>query len=399
MYHSKIPTRLMVGLVLLILSISVSANQAEYQALTSFIPKLAGISANAHILIDHHTQQALSKKNADLRLEPASMTKVMTAYVALKEMKLNPDLGNEVFISAKAYGTGGSRTFLEINTRVAFNLVLRGLMVQSGNDAAVAIAEHIAGDEQTFSDLMNEYAKKLGLVNTNFVNSSGLPAPEHYSSARDLALIASVFINEFPEFYKIYSLKSFTYNNIKQNNRNRLLWQDPSVDGMKTGHTSSAGYGLLASAIRDDMRLISVVMGAINDDQRTLQTQKLLNYGFRYFTSHLIAEATQPLQTSRVWFGNQEIVNIGVQQNWQATLPRRFADNISIRYAYNQDQLEAPLQKGQVIGHASIMLDGKAIHRSNLVSLDQVDEAGFFARLFDWISRLFSSASKTIFSS
>ena len=383
-----------VGKLLLINLLSVTL--ASSVVASTLIPKLQGISAKAYLLIDYASQMVLAEKNADQPLAPASMTKVMTAYVALKERQ-NGQIADTIKISRKAYRMQGSRTFLEINSEVPFNTVLRGLMVQSGNDAAVAIAEHISGSEDAFTQRMNEYAEQMGLRNTNFTNSSGWPDDNHYSSARDLAIIASHFIRDFPEFYRIYSLKSFTYNDIKQNNRNRLLFRDKFVDGIKTGHTNSAGYCLMASAKKDGMRLISVVIGTLSDNQRTLQSQKILNYGFRYYLSKTMALATKPLQTSQVWYGNQDIVNIGVDKDWKVVLPRRFASKATINYNYPRHNLEAPIAQGQILGKAELSINNQLISQVDLISFDTVQEAGLFSQLADWISRLSISLKSWLF--
>ena len=347
------------------------------------IPAPPTVAASGHLLMDFDSGQILAESNADQRLEPASLTKIMTAYAAMRELKAgNIRLDDKVLVSKKAWRTPGSRMFIEVDKQVTVEQLLKGMIVQSGNDASVALAEHIAGSEETFANLMNNHSKRLGMSNSHFVNSTGLPDENHYTTAKDIAKVSAATIHEFPEYYAWYAEKEFTFNNIKQPNRNRLLWRDTSVDGIKTGHTESAGYCLVASAKRDSMRLISVVMGTSGEDARAEESQSLLNYGFRFFETHRLYDAETALTRTRVWKGAAETLAVGLEQALYITVPRNQYDNLQA--TLNVDpKLFAPINKGQKVGSIEVMLAGERITSQPLVALEQVDEGGILTTLKD----------------
>ncbi len=346
-------------------------------------PAAPELSATSYFLQDYNSLQVLAEKDPDMPIPPASLTKMMTVYATLKEIKQGSlALTDQVVISEKAWKTGGSRMFLQLHSRVSVDDLLKGIIIQSGNDACVAIAEHIAGAESTFAQLMNEYAKKLGMSNTHFVNSTGMPDDEHYTTARDLARLARALIKDFPEHYKLHAVKEFTYNKIKQHNRNSLLWRDESVDGIKTGHTEAAGYCLVASAKREGMRLISVVMGTKSVKTRTSESQSLLNYGFRFFETRRLFQANKPLTESRIWKGQIKQVELGVLKDLYATTPRRQFSKLEKRFKINK-KIIAPVKKGQKLGEVTVTLDGKLITKSALVSLESIEPGSFIQRMYD----------------
>ncbi len=330
----------------------------------------------------------LVEHNGDERLPPASLTKLMTAYIATLEIQkgqINPS--DMVTVSENAWRTGGSRMFIQVNTQVSVDDLLHGIIIQSGNDASVAVAEHIAGSEDAFADMMNTTAQRLGLKNTHFMNATGLPHPEHYSSAADMAKLARAIIYEEPEHYAIYAQKEFLWNNIKQPNRNLLLWRDKTVDGLKTGHTEEAGYCLVASAVRDGMRLITVVFGTDSEQARAAETQKLLTYGFRFFETRTFYQKGAELATTPVWKGEQSQVKAGLAQDLTLTLPRGQVDKLQA--SMNLDsRLMAPVQQGDVVGQVEVRLGDELVHSANLIALETVEEGGLFRRLWDSI-RLF----------
>jgi len=343
--------------------------------------------SSAWLVMDHATGQVLAGENVDARVEPASITKVMTAYVIAAEMaagNIKPD--DQVLMSERAWREGGARTDgsfsgFPLNSRAPLVDMEKGMAVQSGNDAAIALAEHVAGSQEAFAELMNNYAAKIGMKNTHFVNAHGLSHPEHYSTARDLALLGRAFINDFPEAYAYNSIKEFTVNGITQPNRNRLLWRDPSVDGIKTGHHSGAGYCLMSSAKRDDQRLIAVVMGSDSEKQRADDSMALLNWGFRFFETHKLYEPGQPVAPIKVWKGRVDQVQLGVAEPLLVSVPRG-------RYAELQPSMEvprsliAPIEAGQEIGTVKVALDGEVVAQAPLVALEAVEQAGFFKRLW-----------------
>ena len=354
-----------------------------YAQLAPPVPSPPILDAKSFLLQDFNIGQTLAEKNAGSAMEPASLTKLMTAYVVFKELEANTvSLTDQVTISEKAWRTTGSRMFIEVDKKVLLEDLLKGMIVQSGNDATVALAEHIAGDESSFVALMNQYAKELGLTGTHFVNSSGLPAKEHYSTARDIARIAYALIREFPQYYKWYSLKEFTYNGITQYNRNKLLWRDESVDGVKTGYTDSAGYCLVTSAEREDMRLISVVLGSNSKKARADASQSLLNYGFRFFKSYELHAAGTTLAETRVWKGASENLPIGLEHSLYVTVPRRSYNKLHANMLIDK-RIVAPVDKGQQIGWAQVTLDNVPLTQQRLVALKGIPEGSFWQRIVD----------------
>jgi len=347
------------------------------------VPKAPAVGAKSYLLQDFFSGQSIAEKDADQPMEPASITKLMTAYVVFTEIRNGSlTLSDKVRISEKAWRTQGSRMFVEVNTLVNVADLLKGVIIQSGNDATVALAEHIAGTEESFAALMNHHAKELGLTHSNFMNSTGLPDKEHYTSAHDIARIAHTLIDEFPEYYQWYSEREFTYNGITQYNRNKLLWRDESVDGVKTGHTDSAGYCLVTSAKRDGMRLISVVLGTKSEEARADATQSLLNYGFRFFETHKLYDADNKLTTARVWKGATESVDLGLDKTLYVTIPRGEYKNLDAAMQL-QDQIIAPVSQGQALGHVVVRLADKLVSEKDLIALQAVDEGAFWQRIVD----------------
>ena len=353
------------------------------------IPNPPSIDATSYFLVDYDSGQVLAEKDPDKKVEPASITKLMTAYLVFKAIEAGDlSLEEEVLISEKAWRKKGSKMFVEVGKEVPVQDLLRGLIIQSGNDASVALAEHIAGSESALAGYMNHQASLLGMQNTNFVNSTGWPDENHYSSARDIAILAQAIIRDFPDSYRLYSEKEFTYNEIRQFNRNRLLWRDESVDGIKTGHTEAAGYCLVVSALRGDMRLISVVIGTASDKARTQSSQSMLNYGFRFFETHKLYRAQEVLQTTRIWYGAQEQINLGVDQDIHITIPRgRYGD---LEASMEVDsRIEAPIAQGQQLGKVNIRLDDDLIVSENIVAMQPVEQGSLFARAMDSIKLMF----------
>lgn len=352
------------------------------------VPEAPDINASAYILMDHNTGKVVAEKNADETKDPASITKLMTAYVVYAALERDDiSLNDDVLISEKAWRAIGSRMFIEVNKRVNLDLLLQGLIVQSGNDASIALAEHIAGDEASFADLMNHTARQLGLSNTHFVNATGLTDPEHYTTARDIALLSSAIIRDFPKEYKRYKQKQFTYNGIKQYNRNKLLWRDATVDGLKTGHTEAAKFCLASSALRENMRLISVVLGAPSKEARETQSQSLLNYGFRFYKTNTLYTAGQQLIEKRVRFGVEKQVSLGVAEDILVTTARSHYKNIkpSIELA---SEIVAPISKGQVLGTVRIQLGDETLAEHPLVALQDIAEGSWWQKLMDRFSRM-----------
>jgi D-alanyl-D-alanine carboxypeptidase (penicillin-binding protein 5/6) len=357
------------------------------------VPAAPQIGASSYLLIDFNSDSILVENNADLRVEPASITKLMTAYVVFSELDQgNITLEETVAISEKAWRTGGSRMFIEPNMQVTVEDLIRGMVIQSGNDASVALAEHVAGSEEAFAGLMNHYSELLGMGSTNFTNSTGLPGPEHYTTARDIAILSAATIRDFPDYYPWYSEKEFTFNNIRQHNRNTLLWRDPAIDGLKTGHTEAAGYCLAASAKRDGMRLISAVMGSSSESSRASETQTLLNYGFRFFETVQLYEAGQELAPARVWKGMTEEVMVGLTDPVFVTIPRGRYDDLEAQVQI-EPQLSAPLEAGTVVGTINVQLGEELVASRQLVTMSMVEEAGFFGSTWDslklWMSGFF----------
>ena len=352
------------------------------------VPAPPDVAAKNYLLVDFASGKVLAEKNADEKIEPASITKMMTAYVVYKELDAGRlSLDDMVDISEKAWRMGGSRMYLEVGTSVSVQELLKGLIIQSGNDASVALAEHIAGTEDAFVQLMNQYAAELGMKDTHFVNSTGWPDKQHLMTARDIAVLASAIIREFPERYAWYSEKEYTYNNIKQYNRNKLLWRDESVDGFKTGHTESAGYCLVASALRSDMRLISVVLGTDSKKARANVSQAILNYGFRFYESHTLYDAGEVLSRPRVWSGEFETLTVGLSDELAVTIPRGAYDNLDATMDIDKN-IEAPVEKGQQVGEVKVMLDGELLQSVPLVALETVNEGGILQKAKDYVLRL-----------
>jgi D-alanyl-D-alanine carboxypeptidase (penicillin-binding protein 5/6) len=341
------------------------------------------IEAGGHLLIDVHTGHVLSENNADARLEPASLTKIMTAHLVFLEIEAGRiKLDDLVTISEKAWKMGGSRMFIEVGKQVTVKELLKGLIIQSGNDAAVALAEYVAGSEEAFAQLMNKEAARLGATGTQFVNASGMPDPGHYTTPRDIALISRATILDHPDFYAWYAIKDYTYNGIKQNNRNGLLWKDATVDGVKTGHTEAAGYCLVASAARDGTRLMSVVMGTDSIDAREKASSELLNYGFRFFETRRILSAGAALQQVKIWKGDTEQVAVGVASDVYMTYPREDRESLQAQLLLSSP-IEAPVRAGQQLGTVVISLKGEKQKSVPLVSLAEVNEGSFFSRMTD----------------
>lgn len=357
------------------------------------VPAAPQLAAKSYVLMDAATGNVLVENNGDQRLPPASLTKLMTAYIATLEIRKGK-IGEQdmVPISEHAWRTGGaasggSTMFLPLNSEAKVDDLLHGVIIQSGNDASIALAEYIAGSEDAFADMMNETAKRLGMNNSHFMNATGLPHPEHYSSAHDMAILARAIINEDQEHYAIYAQKEFVWNNIKQGNRNLLLWRDKTVDGLKTGHTAEAGYCLVASAVRDGARMITAVFGTASESARAAETQKLLTYGFRFFESRTFYKKGVELAQSPVWKGTQTQVKAGLAEDLSLTLPKGQLDKLQATMVLNP-QLIAPIALGDVIGKVEVKLGDDVVHTADLIALDAVEEGGFFRRLWDGI-RLF----------
>lgn len=353
------------------------------------VPSPPKLPAKSFLLVDFNSGRILAEKNINKKVEPASITKLMTAYVVYKEMEAGRlSLDEEVTISKKAWRMKGSKMFVEVGKKISVENLLKGLIIQSGNDATVALAEHIAGSESTFADYMNQYAQQLGMNGTNFVNATGWPNKNHITTAADLVKLAGAMIREFPGHYEWYKEKEFTFNGIKQYNRNKLLWRDKSVDGMKTGHTESAGYCLVASAKRNDMRLISVVLGTKSEKSREAVSQSLLSYGFRFYESNKLYGAGESLNTVRIWKGASENLNLGLSEDLFVTIPRGQYKNLDAAMDIN-NAIEAPIKKGQQLGTVSIKLEGKELITQPLIALQSVDEGSFWQRGKDQIIQLF----------
>jgi D-alanyl-D-alanine carboxypeptidase (penicillin-binding protein 5/6) len=347
------------------------------------IPNPPAVGAKGYLVEDFRSGHAIAEKNADQPLEPASITKLMSAYVVFSEIRDGSlSLSDKVRISEKAWRTPGSRMFVEVDTQVSVGDLIKGMIIQSGNDATVALAEQIAGSEDSFAALMNQHAQRLGMKHSHFVNSTGLPDKEHYTTARDIAIIARALIAEFPEYYRWYSEKKFTYNDITQYNRNKLLWRDESVDGLKTGHTDSAGFCLVTSAERDGMRLISVVLGTKSEEARADASQSLLNYGFRFFETHKLYDAGTKLTSSRVWKGAVDNVDLGLTDTLYVTIPRGEYKHLDASM-HLTSQIIAPVNNGQPLGEVVVRLGDQAVAEKNLVALQPVAEGSFWQRIVD----------------
>jgi len=341
------------------------------------------VDARAWLLLDATSGQTIASRNPQERIEPASLTKLMTAYLAFAALKgKSLALGQTIRVSELAWRAGGSRMFIEPRKPVTVEELLRGMIVQSGNDACIALAESVAGSEPAFVERMNSEAARLGMTDTNFTNSSGLPGPGHYSTARDLALLASALIRDYPEYYKLYSEREYRYNDITQRNRNRLLWLDPNVDGVKTGHTESAGYCLIASARRGERRLVSVVIGTASDSLRARESQKLLNFGFQSYEGLRLYQKGDAIGKLPVWKGSERELKAGVAADLYATVPRGTADQLQAELV-SQQPLIAPLEAGQRVATLRVSHEGKPLGEYPVVALENVAVAGFFARTWD----------------
>ena len=354
----------------------------------SFIPKPPSINASNYILIDSTSGRILAEKNADERIEPASITKIMTGYVAADQIaKGFVSLEDQVLISENCWRKGGSKMFIREGTRVSLSDLIKGMVIQSGNDASCAIAEHVAISEEGFIDLMQLYVDELGLNNTQFKNVSGWPDPDHYSSARDLAKLTKSLIDKFPQHYSLYKERYFTFNEIKQRNRNSLLWQDESIDGVKTGHTESAGYCLVSSGVRNDTRLIAVTLKSSSEKSRLTDNRRLLDYGFRYFRTKKVLESNVSLLEEQVWGGETESVSLSSAQDFYLTLSPRDFPRVEPEVKLN-DYLQAPIAKGQVVGQVDLILDGDPIASVEVVAMEEVPALGFFGTVWSNIKLL-----------
>lgn len=343
------------------------------------------IAARAYILLDFDSGQTLANFKADERMEPASLTKLMTSYIIYKEMRAGRiKLGDMVPISERAWHMQGSRSFVPVGNKVPVEDLLKGMIVQSGNDATVALAEYVGGSEAVFVSMMNQEAKELGLTGTHYTDSTGMPNPDHYTTARDLATLTRAIIRDFPAHYQLFSMKEFTYNGIAQKNRNRLLWRDKSVDGVKTGHTDSAGYCLVASAQQNGMRIISVVLGTDSEEARAEESEKLLGYGFRFFETHRLYAGGKALSNMRVWKGASENLSLGLRQDLFLTIPRGQYDKLKAEMKIRQPII-APVTQGAVYGNLNVSLNGQSLADKPLVALQGVEEGGMFQRTIDSI--------------
>lgn len=355
----------------------------------TIIPSPPALNSKAYILLDADSGRIIAEKNSHMRLPPASLTKLMTLYIvdqALMAGKLHEN--DTALISEKAWRSGGSRMFVKLNDHVPVKDLLQGIIVDSGNDACVAIAEHIAGDETTFAGVMNQQAKNLGMQDSNFLDSTGLPNPNHYTTAFDMAILTRALIKSFPEQYALFKQKWFAYNNIKQPNRNRLLWWDNSVDGLKTGHTDEAGFCLVASAKRQNMRLIAVVMGAPSDHERATEAQQLLNYGFHFYETHKLYSAGTALAKPRIWKGQEKNVEMGTNKDIFVTIPTGEYKNLVAQVSF-PDILQAPIEKGQNYGDLTVKLKDQLIANVPIAALQDDPKGGIFRRMNDSISLTF----------
>lgn len=358
-------------------------------AVPTITPPAPNINAKGFVLMDAQSGNIIAAKNLDQRMQPASLTKMMTLYVvseALKSGRIHLD--DKVRISEKAWRMGGSRMFVKQGSLVPVHELIKGVIVDSGNDACTALAEYVAGNESMFAQMMNQAAQQLGMKGTHYVDSTGLPRPDHYSTPHDMAILARALITHFPEYYGWYKQKWFTYNGIKQPNRNRLLWRDASFDGIKTGHTKGAGYCLVASGLRNGTRLISVVMGAPTDAERANDSQAILNYGFRFFETHKLFSANQPLSTPRVWLGASNTVAMGLKHDMFVTIPTGSYDKLKAEMTV-EPKLTAPIEAGKTYGEVNVTLNGKPVAKADLIALKSDPRGGFFSRMGDHVAMFF----------
>jgi len=370
-------------------SIFLMLSLVGYLSAQAPVPQPPQINASSYILMDFNTGTVLAEREIDSRVEPASLTKLMTAYVIFKAIEEEQMGLNElVLVSERAWRTEGSRMFIEVGDQVRVDDLLRGMIIQSGNDASVALAEHLAGSEAAFANLMMYYADLLGMVGSSFMNATGLPDPNHYMTARDVATLAQAIISEFPNYYQLYSERSFTYNDIQQGNRNTLLRRDPSVDGLKTGYTDSAGYCLASSAIRDNMRLIAVVFGMNSAEARAEGSQVLLNYGFRFFETRRLINVNENVAEARILRGTPAYIPVGLGEEVFLTLPRGTYDDISVQVDINPD-LWAPVRLGAQVGDIQILLNDSIIYENTLNALNSSEDAGYWQMLKDYVENWF----------
>ena len=352
-------------------------------------PSGPDLNLNSYLLVDFHSGVELAKKNPDVRVEPASITKLMTAFIIYQELeKGSISLKDKVLISKKAWKMEGSRMFVEAGKKVPLNRMMHGLIIQSGNDAAIALAEHIAGNVSTFVEKMNQQAQVLGMKSTHFVNVTGWPDKDHYTTPRDIVILTRTLIEKYPEHYKLYSKKEYSYNGIKQYNRNKLLWRDKTVDGVKTGHTESAGYCLVASAERNTMRLISVVLGAKDDKSRSDYSQELIEYGFRLFETHKLYDGGSVLSEARIWKGQESTVPVGILEDFYVTVEKGHYKSLKGLMELN-NKLDAPVKRGDVVGTAIIKDGDSTVIEVPLLALDNVDAGGFWSGVTDSVKKLF----------
>ncbi len=364
-------------------------------SVVAITPAPPALSAKAYVLMDYKSGRIIAEFNADGQVEPASLTKMMTSYVISAEIEQgNISLSDKVVVSENAWAKkfpGSSVMFIEVGKQVSVDDLLKGVIIQSGNDASVALSEHATGSESVFAELMNHYAEKIGLENTHFVNSTGLPHKEHYTTALDMAKLGRALIRDYPKEYQLYKEKNFTFNHIEQPNRNRLLWdRSLQVDGIKTGHTEAAGYCLVSSAVKDNMRLIAVVMGTRNDQIRMNESKKLLTFGFRFFETGRVLDANKEIHSSRVWGGKNEQVKLGVKEDIWITIPRGKKDQLKANYIVD-NELEAPLTQGDVVGKIIFQLDDEQYGEYPLLVLEDVARGGLWSRMTDSVSRWFSN--------
>ena len=353
------------------------------------IPAPPGIKANAYLLQDFDSGKILASKNIDQKMSPASLTKMMTVHVVSNELGSGRiTLDDEVLVSKKAWKMPGSRMFIEVNKKVSVGDLLKGVIIQSGNDASVALAEHVSGSEEVFVELMNQYASKLGMSNSHFMNSTGLPDEQHYTTAKDMAILADALIRDVPEIYALHSVKEFTFNKITQQNRNKLLWRDPDVDGIKTGHTEAAGFCLVASAKKENMRLISVVMGSESEGAREKATQSLLGYGFRFYETYKLYGANENITSVKVWKGDTEALVLGLDTDLYVTFPRGQKNQLRTEFNLSEKYI-APVNRGNVLGNLKITLADEDIADAKLIALQSVYEGSVIVRLKDNFLLLF----------
>jgi D-alanyl-D-alanine carboxypeptidase (penicillin-binding protein 5/6) len=364
---------------------------ATAQAMAQQLPIPPSLAAKSWLLLEMGSNQVLTTEKPDERLEPASLTKLMTAYLTFAAIRNKTiALAQPLPVSEKAWRTGGSKMFVRVDTQVPTEDLIKGMIVQSGNDACVTLAEAIAGSEENFAQMMNREAQRLGMKNSHFMNSTGLPDPQHYTTARDLSLLASALIRDFPEEYKkYYSMKEYTYNNITQPNRNRLLYIDPTVDGVKTGHTEAAGYCLISSALRDKRRLLSVVLGTVSDSARASESQKLLNWGYISYDAVSLFTKEQPVATLRVWKGTQNEVKAGFASDLSIAVPKGYAEKVSKDFIA-EPRLIAPIEAGQKLGTLKVVIDGQAYGEYPVIALEKVELGNIFVRIFDTIRLWFA---------